>query len=282
MFLLVDALVVIALIFLLQNYITTKVDEIVVYRFTQNLPANIKIEEKNVEAIKIPSKGVNENIIKDVSEVVGKYTTDKVYKDQLVDSRYIVESGREDALTNISSEDKKKLRKIALPADMISTWGGSIEKGDRVDLAFIGKAESKNLLTGEKENEVDYTKVFLQNVLVYDVLSSSGSSYIKPEDRPDIIVDPNNPEAAEVLKAEIANRSDIQTVILAVSIQQYEEIVARQQVGEVVMVGRFEGSESIVTDGFAVGPVGNPLELGSTKVETKKTEIVSDTNSKGW
>lgn len=281
-FLLIDAIVIISLVFLLQNYIDTKVDEVVVYRFTQNLPANIKIEEKNIEAVSIPSRGVNENIIRDSSELVGKYTSGKVYKGQLVDNRYVVEAGREDALSNVSAEDQKKLRKISLPADMISTWGGSIEKGDRVDLAFIGKVTSKNLISGEKGEEVDYTKVFLQNVLVYDVLSSSGSSYIKPEDRPDIIVDPENPEAAEVLKAEIANRSDIETVILAVTIQQYEEILARQQVGEVVMVGRFEGSESVVTDGFAMGSVVSPVQIGSAKVESKKTEVVEDETRKGW
>lgn len=281
-FLLVDAIVIISLILLLQNYIETKVDEITVYRFTQNLPANIKIEEKNIEAVSIPSRGVNENIVRDSSELVGKYTSDKVYKGQLVDDRYIVESGREDALTNVPAEDQKKLRKISIPADMISTWGGSIEKGDRVDLAFIGKVEYKNTVTDEKMDDVEYTKVFLQNVLVYDVLSSSGSSYIKPEDRPDIIVDPNNPEAAEVLKAEIANRSDIKTVILAVTIEQYEEIVARQQVGEVVLVGRFEGSESVVTDGFAMGPVPKPVQIGSAKVESKKAEIVNDETRKGW
>lgn len=281
-FLLVDAIVIIALIFLLQGYIKDKVDEVTVYRYTQNLPANVKIEEKNIEAVQIPSKGVNENIVKNIDELVGKYTTSKVYKDQLVDDRYIVDAGRKDALVNVPDEDKKKLRKISMDADMLSTWGGSIEKGDRVDLAFIGKVEYKDIVSGETAKDVEYAKVFLQNVLVYDVLSSAGSSYIKPEDRPEIIVDPNNPGAAEVLQAEIANRSDIKQVILAVTIEQYEEIVARQQVGKVVMVGRFDESESVVTEGFAMGSVQAPLELGSTKVENKKTEIVEDSEKKGW
>lgn len=282
LFLLVDAFVIIALMFLLQGYIKDKVDEVSVYRYTQNLPANVKIEPKYIEKVSVPSKGITKNTVLAEEDLVGKYTTDKVYKDQFVDNRSIAESGREDALAKVPKEDIKKLRKITIPADIVSTWGGAIGRGDRVDLAFIGKLKSKGSQEDDDRDTVEYAKVFLQNVLVYDVLSSSGGSYIKQQDRPEIVIDEKNPEAAEVLKAEIANRSDIKMVVLAVTVSQFEEIIARQKVGEIKLVGRFEGSESVITDGFAMGSVPVPVKLGSTKVESKKTEIVEDTDRQGW
>lgn len=283
-FLLVDAIVIVALVFLLKSYINEKVGETVVYQFTQNLPADYKIQADNVVEVTMPKSAINSHTIVNKEDVVGKFTSDKVYQGQVADDRYVAEQGREDALASLPDKDKKNLRKIAIEADMFSTWGGSIARGDRVDLGFIGKAETK-LIAGESVENVDdveYAKVFLQNVLVYDVLSSSGASYLKPEDRPMVIVDPNNTEATDSLQQEIKSRSDVEMVVLAVTIDQYEEIVARQQVGKVVLVGRFKESESVITEGFAMGKVIKPVEIGPAKTETKKAEVVTDSKKSDW
>lgn len=271
LFLLIDAIIIVILMALLRNYVNDKVGEVEVYRFVNNISPNIQIRSTDVEVVKIPEKGVGENVIRADQEVVGLFANQKIYKGELVDSRKVVKSQQANPLAFVSETEIKKLRKITIPVDIISTWGGAISRGDRVDLAFTGEIESKD---GSKGGS--YAKVFMQNVLVYDVLTSSGDSYIKPEDRQPVEIDTSVEESAELAEKEIALRKDIKMVILAVTVEQYEEILARQEKGKISVVGRFEGSESYETNGFAFGEVDEPVKMGQTKIESKKTEIVNN------
>lgn len=271
LFLLIDALIIVTLMVLLRNYVNDKIGEVEVYRFVNNISPNIQIRSTDVEIVKIPEKGVNENVIRADEKVVGMFTNQKIFKGELVDSRKVVKSQQANPLAFVNETELKKLRKIAIPADIMSTWGGSISRGDRVDLIFTGKLENI-----AENKEASYAKVFMQNILVYDVLTSSGNSYIKPEDRQPVEIDPSVTESAELAEKEIALRRDIKMVILAVTVEQYEEIIARQEKGKVGVVGRFEGSESYETNGFAFGDVDSPNKMGQTKTESKKTEIINN------
>ncbi len=277
MFLVIDAVIVLGLIFMINKYVENKVGEVEVYRFLETVAPGIQIKEHHVEVVKIPEKGVNDGVILASEQpVVGLFANEKIYKGDYASENRLVKDNQADPLAFVDEKEIGKLRKIAIPADILSTFGGDISKGERIDLMFTG--------TTKEGEQVSYSKVFMQNVLVYDVLSSGGASYIKPKDRAPVEIDPENPEAAELAEAEMNLRKDIAMVILAVTIEQYEEIVARQKVGTVSIVGRFDRSESYETRGFATGEILTPVKLGSTKVEVKGTEIIQNqkTESSDW
>lgn len=276
-FLVLDVIVIVGVGLAINSYINAKTSEVVAYRYAKGIAPNTEIKEADIVEEKISDKALNENIVTNPQEIIGMYTAGKVHEMELVDKRDLVKDGQENALAGMEAKDVAKLRKITLPVDILSTWGGEIGRGDRVDLAFVGSVDSS-----QSSKKATYSKVFMQNVLVYDVLSSSGESYVKPSDRPPIEIDPENPQAAEIAQAEMDRRKDIKSVVLAVTVDQFEEISARKKVGAIELVGKFDQSESYETSGFAINEIDEPLTLGPTKTESRDTVIVKDSKSKDW
>lgn len=269
--LMLNILLILGAILAINQYIKTSIDEVTVYKFSTSLPPDTKINEGDVVAVKVASKMVANNTVRDKSTVVGKYTSESVYEGELVDTRKIVGEGQVNPLEALPANEAALMRKISLPVDLISTWGGSLGKGDRVDLSYTGKTE----------DGATYTKIFMQNVLVYDVLSSAGESYIKPEDRPPIVIDQSNPESAELAQAEIARRSDLVMAILAVTPEQYEEIRNRLATGTVNLVGRFDVTKNYATDGYADQEIKNPSMQGQYEVEDKDAVLIKEQSKTG-
>lgn len=266
---------IVAAFLAIDQYIEKSIDEEVVYTYTRSIPPDTQISESDLKAIKVSRKAITDHVVTNPAEVVGKFTGAKIYEGELVDKRKVVEEGQINPLTELPEEDANKMRKISISIDLLSTWGGSLGKGDRVDLIFTGKTK------GDSMEDVTYSKIFMQNVLVYDVLSSSGSSYIKPEDRPPIVIDDTNPESAEAAQAELERRSDVQMAILAVTPKQYEEIRLRMELGKVELVGRFEDSTNVKTKGYVSEKVKGQVTLGEYDVEEKEAEIMESPKSTG-
>lgn len=264
---------VVAAFLAIDQYIEKSIDEEVVYTYARSIPPDTQISESDLKAIKVSRKAITDHVVTDPAEVVGKFTGAKIDEGELVDKRKVVEEGQINPLTELPEEDAKKMRKISISIDLLSTWGGALGKGDRVDLIFTGKT------AGDSMEDVTYSKIFMQNVLVYDVLSSSGSSYIKPEDRPPIVIDDTNPESAEAAQAELERRSDVQMAILAVTPKQYEEIRLRMELGKVELVGRFEDSTNVKTKGYVSEKIKGQVTLGEYDVEEKEAEIMESTKS---
>lgn len=277
--LVLNILLILGAVVVINTYIKRTLDEVVVYKYTTSLPRDTQISENNIVAVKVSGKSITKDAITDKSQVVDKFTATEVYEGEIVDSRKIVAEGQINPLSALPEEESSKMRKISIPVDLLSTWGGSICKGERVDLSYTG-----NLGSGSSTGT--YTKIFMQNVLVYDVLSSSAESYIKPEDRPAITIDPKSENAAELAEAEMRRRSDLVMAILAVTPEQYEEIKNRQSTGEVSLVGRFENSKNVETKGYSSDEVIKPSSQGIYDVEDKKTVLIKEqgqgTSSSGW
>lgn len=282
--LVLNMVLILGAVLVINAYIKRSINEVTVYKYATSLARDTQISENDIVEVKISADAVTENTVRDKSQIINKFTAKEVYAGELVDSRKIVVEGQVNPLSTLDQEEASKMRKVSLAVDMLSTWGGSLSKGDRVDLSYTGS------LNGEASGESGggtYTKIFMQNVLVYDVLSSAGESYIKPEDRPAITIDPNNEKSAELAEAEIERRSDVVMVILAVTPEQYEEIRNRTRTGEVDLVGRFENSVNVETKGYSDSEVINPSTQGIYKVEEKKTVLIEDkqgqaSSSSGW
>ena len=270
---------IICLAFLaIDQYIEKSIDEVAVYTYARDMAADTQISESDLKQIKVSRKALTDHVVINPTDVVGKFTGQRIYEGDLVDKRKVVGEGQINPLNDIPEEEAKKMRKISIPIDLLSTWGGALSKGDRVDLVFTGKANELS------EKDITYSKIFMQNVLVYDVLSSYGESYIKPEDRPPIVIDNNNPESAEAAQAEMERRSDVKMAILAVTAKQYEEIRLRMEMGKVELVGRFDNSENTKTKGFVNGKVVGQVQAGEYDIEEKEAEIIEDTKKvgSGW
>lgn len=240
-------------------YIKGKINPQDVWVFTRDMQANTKISDADIALVKIPKEAVKDNFIiaSNSNEVVGKYLKTDVYANEYALQQHIVEKTEIDPF---KSMDMSKLRKISIPGNMVET-AGPIKKGDRVDLIYYGKIEKSENSTDSKE--VTYGKVFMQNVPVYEVITGSGTTTTGPEDVP---------EGAEY-------NPFYENIVLAVTVQEAENILTRRSYGKVGLIARFEESESYKTEGFAINNPSSPDKLpfiGEAIVEKEETIIIDE------
>lgn len=206
------------------------------YILTQGIPSGTKIIESDLKAVEIPGSAIQKGMIKDAGDVVGKYSSAALHS-----SSYAMESMfvQKDEIDPFEQEDMSKLRKISIPVEYTDGLGGNIQYGDRVDLAYIGKGTKK-----DSNDEYTYSKTFIQDVLVYSVTTDDGFKYADRSQR-------TEDDAAR--EGESSATGTLQTVTLAVTPEQAEEIVARKESGTIQVIGRFAESEDGDTAGFIVG-----------------------------
>jgi pilus assembly protein CpaB len=128
--------------------------------------------------------------------------------------------------------DLSGYRKYAISTNPVDAIGGNIEAGDVVDLIITVRG---NTVDEEgKAKSWTYSKVFMENVLIYKVLTSDGQDYI------------------DHIEHEDALYSVPATIILAVTPAQIEEIKSRESLGTISFIGRFAESEDAESEGFSV------------------------------
>ncbi|MBQ3421479.1 MAG: hypothetical protein IJH34_07380, partial [Romboutsia sp.] len=206
-----------------------------VYVFASKMPKNTEIELSDLKKKEIPSKAVTsdfltEKEIEKIKEGNMVLSTD-VLNNQYAYKGHITESEKVDPFETI---DLSRYRKISLSVSYSDTMAGEIRKGDKVDLAFISNVEGV-------DGEATYAKVFMQDVLVYNVTTGEGFQYVSHSQI-------KKSELANEENTDIANEdfSPISLVTFAVPIDDAEELLARINSGTVQIVGRFE--ESVDTD----------------------------------
>ncbi|MBQ3423048.1 MAG: hypothetical protein IJH34_15655 [Romboutsia sp.] len=254
-YLLCSVILSIGALFGINAYINSKIAPTQVWAFTRDLKANSKITETDVTLLDVPVSAVKSSFfVGEQSDLIGKYVYTDVYADQYVLQKQVV--SKEDA-NPFNSMDTKELRKISIPGNMVST-AGNLTKGDRVDLLFHGIIEPED---GEKETR--YGKVFMQNVPVYDLVTSQGAQITNESDVP---------EGAEY-------NPFYEYIVLAVTLPQAEEILTRIENNNISIISRFDDSESVQTSGFAINNVPTPDRLpfiGEAQVEGRDAVIIED------
>lgn len=245
-------------------WITTEKKEIVIYDFARtiqyNEKANYQITADDIKASSIMAGDMRSEYIRNSEEIIGKYLTGDAYKDTHIVSKQLSPDPPYIDKSSISSE--ADLRKVYLPISYANAFAGDIKAGDVVDLLFMdansGKVtEDTNKVTSQAEGSIRYSsaKIFMQGLSVYQVYTKDGGIYIRKE---------TDPMTLGVYHGELANGGSVGTegeaqtyeapsyVALAVTAQQYEEIISRLQMGQVSMVARFQGSNDIETNGYLV------------------------------
>lgn len=250
---------VIALFF----WISTQQEEVTIYDYARtiqfNEKSNYQLKSSDLVAVQLMAADMKPEYVIDQNDIIGKYITGDVFqgshviKSQLQSDPPYVDKG------NLT--DEQELRKITIPITYATALAGDIKHGDIVDLLFLdennGKAtEDTEAVTSEEQGKITYAsaRIFMQNLTVYQVYDAKGGVYNRKE---------TDPMTLGLYGGELANGGSVGTqeekdynapafVTLAVTASQYEEIVARLQMGTIQLVGRFGGSVDMQTNGYLV------------------------------
>lgn len=222
-----------------------------VYTYSRDISVNTVLQENDLIKKYIPKDAVTKDMITDKSQAVGKAISTKVYPGEYVIKQKLIEAKDIDPFEQI---DLSNYRKISVPIEMSDAVGGNIKKGDKVDLAFVGESESA---VGK---EFTYSKVFLQDVLVYNVVDDDGKKYIDQSEGTSTIVDENG---------EVVESGSLAVVTLAVTGDQAEEIGARLEKGKIKILGRFDESVDSSTAGYTLGEYDSVVSQPANPETTK-------------
>lgn len=232
----VEVVVIAILAFFIINAGNSKLELQTAYVFNANIDDfGREIAETDIKEVEVPGKGVIGNLVTDKEEIIGKHLDRKVDKGQFVYKEMLVET---EAVDIFKTMDMTGMRKISLPINFVEGMSGNIKKGDKVDLAYVGAGATE-------ESDFFYSKIFLQNIPVWSVNTADGYKFM---DRSDVI---NNSEDESY--KEMMGEGDLNIITLAVTLEQYEEIKAREAAGNISFVGRFNDSEDYETMGFVMG-----------------------------
>lgn len=226
----------------------TQVAPTEVYTFSRDIPVNTIIQEGDLKKTYIPNDGVQSNFIVNKDEIIGKAVTTKVFAGQYVVSPQLIDPDDIDPFEKI---DLSNLRKITISVEMPNAIGGNIKKGDRVDLQFIGEGKANN----DNSGKVTYTKTFLQDVLVYNVIDDGGKQYVDQTEGSSTIVNEDG---------EVVQSGSVSAVTLAVTPEQADEIATRMSAGKINLIGRFEESTQGSSNGFTIGDYSKNPTSNST------------------
>lgn len=215
-----------------------------VYVFTSSLETNQEITSNDVKQVEIPSKAVQKGFALKSKDIVGKYVGGPVTAGQYVYKSQLIELDQKDVFEDL---DLSTYRKISLPISYVEGFGGSLKRGDAVDLVFTGEGSKTDEKTGY-DAKFQYSKTFLQNVYVYNVTTSDGFPFVDHSTNY-----ATSEEGDEVVLETTANTEELKVVTLAVTLEQAEELLARQSAGSIRLVSRFQENESYETLGFVLG-----------------------------
>lgn len=226
-------------------YTQTQINPKQVFTYSRDIPVNTELTEGDFIKKVIPNDGVTKEMITDLNDVVGKVTTVQTFKGEYAIKNQLTDKENTDVFLDM---DLSGYRKLALQTDYTNAAGGNIKKGDTVDLYFIGKGEGTN-------GDFVYSKAFMQDVLVYNVIDDSARKYIDQSEGTSTIVDSEgNP----------VESGGLSVITLAVTPEQAEEITARLSEGSIKVIGRFADSVDVNSSGYVIGNYTNiPSSKGS-------------------
>lgn len=226
----IQLVVIIAFAISLITYTNNKIDDVIVFKYTNNVNANMLITENDVRSARIPRGAVTTNMNFDSKDdIVGMYTTTNVYKGTIVYSSHLI---NEDTTDPFASINLSNYRKYSIPVSFERTFGGNVAEGDTIDLIFIGDIDIGHSSVGNTR----YSKTFLEDVLIKSVSTRDGFKFI---DRSGFTEDEAMTSSDEEISA-TTNSSDIGILTLLVTPDQAEEIAVRRMVGDVELVGRLK------------------------------------------
>lgn len=236
---------------------TNQVEPVKVYQFARDIPVNTKISANDLKEVSIPKKALTQGFVLQPKQIVGKYNSTKVFTDEYVIKSNLV---KKEDVDPFESMDLTKMRKISLPVSLEDGLGGNLKRGDKVDLVFIGQGNKNN-------KSFNYSKTFMKDVMIYNATTAEGYQYKDKTEG-----SKNNSVANEdgsVKSQAPEDNGELAQVILAVTLEQAEQINVRLKTGKVKLIGRFDDSQSYDTTGYIQGDF-EKVYAGEGEAETNK------------
>lgn len=253
-------------VFIFIKFGSDKINPEQVFAYSRDLSAGDKIAEEDLILVPISAMTRTSDMltVSDAANVVGKrvatdvYTNNIVYVAQLTD---IDESGTQVILQDLSNKIL-----YSMPVDYVEGLAGHLKSGDRIDLMFTHTGSVSN---GENENEFTYSKIFLREIMVYNVNTGDGYKFV---------------DHSEIYEAEVETASDTNNMLeltssepasitLILTPEQAEQLNARRTVGSVKILKRFDETQTHETLGFVIGNYGK-IFSGNANAETANLQIV--------
>ena len=238
-----------------------------VYVFTKKMNKNAELEASDFRKIQVPSKAVGKNFLTDKEFEQIKngnmVITTNVEAGQYAYKGQIGPSNKVDPFEKL---DLSKYRKVSIPVSYETAISGEIKRGDKVDLAYVGKIEDSG--NGGSKNGT-YSSIFMQGVLVHSVTTKDGFEFVgHSQIKKSQLTDTSNNSDSEDISSSADYEESIAMVTLAVPITDIEEITARLSTGEIQIIGRFDESIDSDAPGYYIGSDGNTqLYAGNKNVE---------------
>lgn len=110
---------------------TDKTSYVTVVVALEDITAKTELTEKNIGEISVPADMVNGSSIKDKTQALGKVAKENIYKDEQLRVERVSDINDKSMFSN---EVPKGYRAISIKIDALSSLGGSITKGDLVDI----------------------------------------------------------------------------------------------------------------------------------------------------
>lgn len=215
-----------------------QIEPTTVYQYARDLKETTVITSSDIAQITIPKDAITSKMVLDPNEIIGKAVDTDVYAGDYITSNALIEEKNIDVF---SVMDLSNYRQIAVEVSRVTCVGGNLSSGDTVDLGYVAKGTASE---GDDNLSFTYSTTFMKDVLVYKVLTATGEEYVNQTDGPVYDEDGNKINSTPSI------------VILAVTADQAEEILARQSTGKISIVGRFDTSEDYDTTGYIMGDYG--------------------------
>lgn len=249
---------------------------ITIYDFSRTIQfdekSNYALTMNDLEEAQVLAADVKEDYITDPQEAIGKYITGTAYKGQHILKGQIQSDPTYTEVAGIS--ELAEYRKFYLPVNLENAFAGDIKAGQLVDILW---AESGTGLSTERTNEVpgaenginyNQARIIMSSIPIYQVYTSDGSVYTKKTTDPETLNKFKGNDAASLQGEESEEATGSPAyVALSVTVDQYEELYVRRQMGTVSLVCRFDESTDATTPGYVI------LKDGMANVYTGKGNL---------
>lgn len=265
----IQAVLIIVFTIMFMSYSSSKVSPTDVLVYTRPIAdVNVAITETDVRVVSVPRDAVTSDMATELDDVVGKHVESKVYSGQYVYTNQLVEMEDIDVFQTM---DLGEYRKISLPINLVEGFSGNIRKGDKVDLVFTGEGTVEDEEGYGATEKFLYSRVFLQDVLVYSVNTEDGYKFIDQSFYSPADSVTTDEEGNEIVEQE----QKLEIITLAVTLEQAEEITTRMAAGNIKFLGRFADSESYNTLGYVLGEYEKKFS-GQGSAETGNVLVEED------
>lgn len=241
-----------------------QVEPVNVYVFKKDMKVNTPITENDLTQVAIPKKAASKDFLFEfkVDPENPQYASRDVKTGEYVYQTDLLGEGEKDPFKDM---DVSKLRKFSMPVNYSTAFGGNVKRGDKVDLVFTGDGSAQT--EGMSDSGFQYSRVFMQDVLVYNVTTGDGYPF---KDHSDYVFAERTPEENEM--ASNANTASVAVITLAVTLDQAEELTARMRAGHVRLLGGIGDEEQYETLGYVIGDY-DKIFTGTVNAETGRSSV---------